>query len=414
MKQFIKFLSITVIAFLFLTTGTAFAEKVTFVKEYNYNASDLDSKVSSRTIALEQVKRLLLEELGTYLIGETEVKNFRLTKDQITTYSAGVVSAEVVDEKWDGKTYYLKAKVSADPTEVTKSLQNIANDKQKAKELEDVRKKAAEYSKEIERLKKELEIAKADTKNIDQKADIKKEKGKVIYTNQASIKQYNEAVKGLSATDWFEKGLKFYESGNYKEEINAYTKAIQLNPQYADAYYNRGITYANLGNYQQAINDYAKAIELNPQDAEACYNRGVAYHRLGNHQQAIKDFTKAIQLNPKLAEAYYNRGTTYGKLGNYQQEINDYNKAIQLNSQYASAYRNRGVAYGKSGNHQQAINDFNKAIELNPQYAAAYYNRGVAYGQAGDGKKASEDFRIAAKLGNKPAQDYLKSQGIGW
>jgi len=97
MKQFIKFLSIAVIAFLFLTAGTALAEKVTFVKEYNYNASDLDSKVSSRTIALEQVKRLLLEELGTYLISETEVKNFRLTKDQITTYSAGVVSAEVVD-----------------------------------------------------------------------------------------------------------------------------------------------------------------------------------------------------------------------------------------------------------------------------------------------------------------------------
>ncbi len=77
MKQFIKFFALIVIALLFLTVNSAFAEKVTFVKEYNYNASDLDSKVSSRTIALEQVKRLLLEELGTYLISETEVKNFR-------------------------------------------------------------------------------------------------------------------------------------------------------------------------------------------------------------------------------------------------------------------------------------------------------------------------------------------------
>ena len=148
MKQ-IKSLVFTLIAFLFLTTGTALAEKVTFVKEYNYNASDLDSKVTSRTIALEQVKRLLLEELGTYLISETEVKNFRLTKDQITTYSAGVVSAEVVDEKWDGKTYYLKAKVSADPAEVTKSLQNIINDKQKSKELEDVRKKHRSFQRRL-------------------------------------------------------------------------------------------------------------------------------------------------------------------------------------------------------------------------------------------------------------------------
>jgi len=267
MKQFIKFLVLSVIAFLFLTANTAFAEKVTFVKEYNYNASDLDSKVSSRTIALEQVKRLLLEELGTYLISETEVKNFRLTKDQVTTYSAGVVSAEVVDEKWDGKTYYLKAKVSADPVAVAKSLQNIVNDKQKSKELEDVRKKASEFSKEIERLKKELEIAKADAKKIDQKADIKKEEGKVIYTNRDLIKQYNEAVKGLSATDWFEKGVNFYKSGNYKEELNAYNKAIQLNPQYDWAYIGRGNAYADLGNHQQAINDYNKTIQLNPQYA---------------------------------------------------------------------------------------------------------------------------------------------------
>ena len=80
MTRFIKFLVLSVIVVLFLTTSAAFAEKVTFVKEYNYNASDLDSKVSSRTIALEQVKRLLLEELGTYLISETEVKKFQINK----------------------------------------------------------------------------------------------------------------------------------------------------------------------------------------------------------------------------------------------------------------------------------------------------------------------------------------------
>jgi len=379
MKQFIKFLSIMVIAFLFLTTGTALAEKVTFVKEYNYNASDLDSKVSSRTIALEQVKRLLLEELGTYLISETEVKNFRLTKDQVTTYSAGVVSAEVVDEKWDGKTYYLKARVSADPTEVIKSLQNIVNDKQKSKDLEDVRKKASEFSREIERLKKELELAKASSKTPEQKADTKTEEGKV-YTNQDLVKQYNQAIKGLSATDWFEKGLNLGKSGKYKEAVDAFTNAIELNPQYAVAYGNRGVAYGDLGNYQQAIKDYNKAIELNSKDADAYYNRGVAYSELGNHQQAI----------------------------------NDYNKAIQLNPQYADAYINRGNAYTDLGNYQQAINDYKKAIQLNPKDAKAYFNRGLAYYNLKNKQKAIEDVKIAAKLGLKQAQDLLREEGISW
>lgn len=400
MKQFIRFFALLSIAFLFLTTSTALAEKVTFVKEYNYNASDLDSKVSSRTIALEQVKRLLLEELGTYLISETEVKNFRLTKDQITTYSAGVVSAEVVDEKWDGKTYYLKAKVSADPAEVIKALQNIIDNKQKTKELEESRKKAKDALKEIERLKKEIAGLKQHTKQQE---------------------QYATAVKELSATDWYDKGLNFIESGNYSAALNAFTKAIELYPKFFGLYLNRGFAYDMLGNQQQAINDYSKAIELVPKlakDADVFANvyvlRGSSYDELGNQQQAINDYNKAIELKPKLAAAYYGRGIVYNELGIYQQALSDLNKAIELDPQLAEAYFNRGITSHSLGNYQQAINDHSKAIELKPDYAEAYYNRGVTYSRTGNSQQTIKDFKIAARLGLKPAQDFLREKGISW
>ncbi|WP_333656583.1 hypothetical protein, partial [Dissulfurispira sp.] len=126
----------------------------------------LGSKHSSRTISLEMVKRLLLEEFGTYLISETEVKDFKLTKDQITVLSAGIVRAEVVDEKWDGKTYWLKVKVSADTKEVAKSLDSLRKDSRKIKEMEaslrDANRRADEALKEIERLKKEAGKLKTD------------------------------------------------------------------------------------------------------------------------------------------------------------------------------------------------------------------------------------------------------------
>jgi len=83
-------------------------------KVLSFQASDFDSRNSSRTIALEIVNRLLLEELGTYIVGKTEVKGMGLTKDQVTTYSAGIVSPEIIEEKWNGKSYWLKAKVSVD------------------------------------------------------------------------------------------------------------------------------------------------------------------------------------------------------------------------------------------------------------------------------------------------------------
>jgi tetratricopeptide (TPR) repeat protein len=108
--------------------------------------------------------------------------------------------------------------------------------------------------------------------------------------------EYNEAVKGLSATDWFEKGYAYHEAKEYQDAINAYTKAIELSPKNPVGYYNRGIAYRELGNYNQAIADYTNAIKLDHKDALTYKSRGSAYGLLGNHNQAIADYTRAIEI----------------------------------------------------------------------------------------------------------------------
>jgi tetratricopeptide (TPR) repeat protein len=132
----------------------------------------------------------------------------------------------------------------------------------------------------------------------------------------------------------------------------------------ASAFLQKGINSIQSEDYQQAIKDFDKAIELNPNLAEAYNNRGLVYGKLGNLQQAIKDFDKAIELNPNYAEAYYSRGIAFGKLGNLQQEIKDYDKAIELNPDLAQAYYNRGNAHMNLDNLQQATKDLKTAALL--------------------------------------------------
>src|SRR5208283_5252357 len=136
MKQKMGFVISTSLT-LFFIINPAFAETKMFIKEYTYQASEIDSKVSSRAIALEQVKRLLLEEMGTYLISETEVKNYQLTKDIVTTLSAGIVRTEILNEMWNGDKYYLKARVFVDNTETIMAIERFYKDKGKSKELEE-------------------------------------------------------------------------------------------------------------------------------------------------------------------------------------------------------------------------------------------------------------------------------------
>jgi len=147
-------LSIAIFSLL-LVANLAFAKMVTFEKEYTYQASEIDSKVSCRAIALKQVTRLLLEELGTYVESNTEVKDFQLTKDQITTLTAGSVETNIIEENWDGKIYRLKASITADPREVAKSIDALRKDRQRSKDLEETRKRAREALNEIEIVKRD-------------------------------------------------------------------------------------------------------------------------------------------------------------------------------------------------------------------------------------------------------------------
>ena len=73
-------------------------------------------------------------------------------------------------------------------------------------------------------------------------------------------------------------------------------------------YFDYGITKTQKEEYRAAISDYSKAIKINPEYADAYFYRGCAKHKLGDFRGAISDFTKAIQINPNYVDAYYYRG----------------------------------------------------------------------------------------------------------
>ena len=85
-----------------------------------------------------------------------------------------------------------------------------------------------------------------------------------------------------------------------------------------------------MGKDKEAIADYNKAIEINPDDADAYNNRGWVLYNLGKDKEAIADYNKAIEINPDHAKAYGNRGLLYDQLGDRQRAISDLQKAAQL------------------------------------------------------------------------------------
>ena len=239
---------------------------------------------------------------------------------------------------------------------------------------------------------------------------------------------------------------------DYKGAIADYTKAIQLNPNYAEAYYNRGLAKTDLEDRQGAMADYSEAIRLKPDFADAYFKRGNGKYALGDKQGAIADLSEAIRLKSGYAGAYLMRGSIKSELGDKQAAILDYNEVIRLRSDDALAYyaravvkaelgdkqaaildyneaikkknnrnldkentaqiySNRGLAKYSLGYIQESINDFNEAIKSNSNYAQAYYNRGKAKTDLGDKQGAINDYTEAIRLKSNYVDAY-KNRGI--
>lgn len=194
-------------------------------------------------------------------------------------------------------------------------------------------------------------------------------------------------------------------------------------------HYNQGNTEYDFGNYKQEIENSSQALQANPNDAKAYLNRGNAYYELAQHsgdpdkdyKGAIENFNQAINLNPNQVEAYISRGIVHSEIaqyskdpdGEYQQALKDFNQALRRNPAHTKAYVQRGIVryklaqYNGDSNqgYKQALEDFNQALRLNPDEAEAYVKRGVLRYELeqynGNGKdkwEAIADLHKAAKI----------------
>ena len=223
-----------------------------------------------------------------------------------------------------------------------------------------------------------------------------------------------------------------------KEEIDSaitkLSRAIELNPDYVDAYYLRGLAYAGEGDYDKGIADFEKVAELDPNhiDAEAGHAdvyaaRGSDYALKRDFERAIVDFEKATKLDPDnadarigVASALLMRGITHYSEGDRSEAfvdlgsaISNFEKAIDLHADnteakvgVAGAYFMRGIIYNDEGfvdrafaDFDRGIGDYEEVIELDPNnvevnvaIANAYLIRGIVYSGEGEYNKAFADF----------------------
>lgn len=205
---------------------------------------------------------------------------------------------------------------------------------------------------------------------------------------------------------WDGLGTYLDSTGQRDEAIKAYTEALRLKPNYAQAQYDLGTALLAAGRRDEAMQHLLDAVKYDPAFARAHINLGKAFLDQGRVADAAEHMAKAVRLTPRDPEAQYNLGTVLLMQSKPDEAFVYFSEAIRLRPRYAEAHSNLGIILMGKGQLSDGIAHFAEASRLDANNPEAHFNFGLSLLQANEPAEAAEQFTVALKLRPESAKTH--------
>ena len=182
------------------------------------------------------------------------------------------------------------------------------------------------------------------------------------------------------------------EQGRLEESIQAYQKALELQPKSAEAYYNQGNALREQGRLEESVQAYQKAIEIQPNHPDAYSNLGIALQEQGRLEESIQTYRKAIEIQPNHSGVYNNLGVVLKEQGRLEESIQAYQKVLEVQPNHSEAYSNLGIALQEQGRLEESIQAYQKSIHIQPDSAETHNNLGLVLLLLGDFRRGWKEY----------------------
>jgi len=167
------------------------------------------------------------------------------------------------------------------------------------------------------------------------------------------------------------------------QAVNYLSKAVEIYPDYLDAWNNLGIAYKKAGNLEAATKVYEKNILRDPNYSKNYYNLGTAYYQMGEYRKTIMAMSEYTQRVPNSPDAYMIMAQSAGRLNSFEEAVSWLNVYLQYRPNESDAYNMLGMAYGSLNQFENAEQSFMNALNLSPNRADVWFNRAINYNRQG-------------------------------
>jgi len=209
-------------------------------------------------------------------------------------------------------------------------------------------------------------------------------------------------------------GVVLSQEGRFSDAIASFRKALEINPDYADAHANlrtlavtrrdcvalndAGVVLVGKGRFADAMTDFQKALEINPDYAEANANLGRELLRAGKVEDACPYLTRAVRAVPGRADVRAALGTVLAAQGKFEESRIHLEEAARIAPDQADTHSNLGFVLARLGRVDEAISRYREALRLKPDHIDAHYNMGMALIAKGKRAEAAAELSKALAL----------------
>ncbi len=223
-----------------------------------------------------------------------------------------------------------------------------------------------------------------------------------------AIQEYNRALElnPNNAEAHLRLGFLMYNARQmYKEGMAHYNQALKANPNDPRIHHDLGMALLHQRQFDEAIKHLSEALRRMPNGLDKQYNPvnmhfsfGLALTFAGRSEEAIIHFAEVVRLDPNNVDARYNLGQAMIRRGKHEDAIEHLEVVVRLKPENADAHFALGVGLAGRGRNDEAIKHWSQAIQLKPDFTRAYNNLGVALARQGKLNDATEHWLHVIRL----------------